>query len=74
MRNRRSNPTSRKERQTLTNHPSSAPRGAKASDDPPPREIKQTFAGLTCTRCGQLFDGELESDDHLNGPACSKPE
>ncbi len=74
MRNRRSNPTTRKARQTLTSPPSSALRGANAPADPPPREIKQTFAGLTCTRCGKLFEDELESDDHLNGPACSKPE
>lgn len=40
----------------------------------PVREIKSGFFGLTCTRCGMLFEDEGEAEDHLNGPVCEAQE
>lgn len=34
------------------------------------RNIKTGFFGMTCTRCGMMFETETEAEDHLNGPAC----
>jgi hypothetical protein len=47
------------------------PRRASADgSDAAVRNIKTGFFGMTCTRCGMLFESEIESEDHLNGPAC----
>ncbi len=35
-------------------------------------ELRNVNSDGICTRCGAMFEGELEAEDHLNGPMCEE--
>lgn len=45
--------------------------GQQVNEPPPPaRDVVQGI----CTRCGGMFEGEEEEEDHLSGPMCEAPD
>ncbi len=49
-----------------------AARGSHQRQVSPRRTIKNTFYGLTCSRCALMFACEEEAEDHINEPMCQE--
>ncbi len=48
--------------------------GAPDVPEGDPMEGRDVDSDGICNKCGQMFEEEVEAEDHINGPACKKPE